>query len=85
MVVIDRQPEPGEQVHTAGLRVQDVVEKLDPPRTLLRRIEALRLHFVKLRQVDIAPPSVGESDESISTNRLIDAAMARPLPAALAS
>ncbi|TDU28132.1 geranylgeranyl reductase family protein [Panacagrimonas perspica] len=59
VVVIDRKPEPGEQVHTTGLLVQEVVEKLDPPRSLLRRIETLRLYAPNLRHVDLTAPGYG--------------------------
>lgn len=59
VIVVDRKPEPGEQVHTTGLLVQEVVEKIDPPRSLLRRIETLRLHAPNLRHVDLAAPGYG--------------------------
>ncbi len=59
VMVLDRQPEPGAQVRTTGLLVQEVVERLDPPRVLLRRIEALRLYSPNLRHVDLAAPGYG--------------------------
>jgi len=59
VVVLDRKPEAGESIHTTGLLVQEVVEKLDPPRTLLRRIEALRLYSPSLRHVDLAASGYG--------------------------
>ena len=59
VLVIDRQPAPGAQVHTTGLLVQEVVEKLEPPRSLLRRIEGVRLYSPAMRHVDLAAPGYG--------------------------
>ena len=57
--VLERQAEAGVRVHTTGLLVQEVVERLDPPRTLLRRIERLRLHAPNLDHVEVEAPGYG--------------------------
>lgn len=57
--VLERMPEPGARVHTTGLLVQEFVERLAPPRSLLRRIERLRLYAPDLRFLDIAAPGYG--------------------------
>lgn len=57
--VLERLYEPGARVHTTGLLVQEVVERLAPPRSLLRRIERLRLYAPDLRHVDIDAPGYG--------------------------
>lgn len=57
--VLERLPEPGARVHTTGLLIQEVVERLAPPRSLLRRIEGLRLHAPDLRYLDVEAPGYG--------------------------
>lgn len=57
--ILDRAPEPGARVHTTGLLVQEVVERLAPPRSLIRRIERLRLHAPDLRHVDVEAHGYG--------------------------
>lgn len=57
--ILERMPEPGMRVHTTGLLVQEVVERLAPPRSLVRRIERLRLHAPDLRYLDVEAPGYG--------------------------
>lgn len=57
--ILERMAEPGARVHTTGLLVQEVVERLAPPRSLIRRIERLRLHAPDLRHVDLEAHGYG--------------------------
>jgi flavin-dependent dehydrogenase len=57
--VLERLQEPGTRVHTTGLLVQEVIERLAPPRSLVRRIECLRLYAPDLRYVDVEAPGYG--------------------------
>ena len=58
-LIIERQPEPGASIHTTGLLVQEVVERLAPPCGLLRRIEGVRLYAPSLRHIDLAASGYG--------------------------
>jgi flavin-dependent dehydrogenase len=57
--ILERMQEPGARVHTTGLLVQEVVERLAPPRSLIRRIERMRLHAPDLRHMDVEAPGYG--------------------------
>lgn len=54
--VIDRKPRPGHRIHTTGLLVKEVAEKLEVPLALTRKIHGVRLYAPNLRYVDLDAP-----------------------------
>jgi digeranylgeranylglycerophospholipid reductase len=54
--VIDRKPQPGHRIHTTGLLVKEVAEKLEVPLALTRKIHGVRLYAPNLRYVDLDAP-----------------------------
>ena len=56
MRVIDRKPRPGHRIHTTGLLVKEVAEKLEVPLALTRKIHGVRLYAPNLRYVDLDAP-----------------------------
>jgi len=54
--VMDRKPQPGHRIHTTGLLVKEVAEKLEVPLALTRKIHGVRLYAPNLRYVDLDVP-----------------------------
>jgi flavin-dependent dehydrogenase len=54
--VMDRKPRPGHRIHTTGLLVKEVAEKLEVPLALTRKIHGVRLYAPNLRYVDLDAP-----------------------------
>src|SRR5882724_11618014 len=55
-VVLERQPAPGHRIHTTGLLVKEVAERLEPPPRLTRRIRGVRLYGPSLSFIDLESP-----------------------------
>ncbi len=56
VVVLDRKPAPGHRMHTTGLLVKEVADKLDVPGHLTRTIPGVRLYAPNLRHADLDAP-----------------------------
>lgn len=56
VTVIDRKPEPGAAPHTTGILVQEAARAVELPRSLMRRIDGVRLYSPSLRSVDLESP-----------------------------
>jgi flavin-dependent dehydrogenase len=55
-VVLERQPAPGHRIHTTGLLVKEVAERLEAPPRLTRRIRGVRLYGPALSSIDLESP-----------------------------
>jgi len=55
-VVLERQPAPGHRIHTTGLLVKEVAERLEAPPRLTRRIRGVRLYGPSLSSIDLESP-----------------------------
>ena len=53
VLVLERKPIPGHRMHTTGLLVKEVAEKLEVPLALTRKIHGVRLYAPNLRYVDL--------------------------------
>jgi digeranylgeranylglycerophospholipid reductase len=56
VLVLERKPAPGHRMHTTGLLVKEVADKLDVPAHLTRTIAGVRLYAPNLRYVDLDAP-----------------------------
>jgi digeranylgeranylglycerophospholipid reductase len=56
VVVLEKKPEPGAQVHTTGILVQEAADLLDPPARLVRAVPGVRLYAPSLKSIDLASP-----------------------------
>ncbi|MEQ1774436.1 MAG: NAD(P)/FAD-dependent oxidoreductase [Burkholderiales bacterium] len=56
VLVLDRKAAPGHRMHTTGLLVKEVAEKLNVPAHLTRTISGVRLYAPNLRFVDLDAP-----------------------------
>jgi flavin-dependent dehydrogenase len=56
VLVMDRKPVPGHRMHTTGLLVKEVADKLNVPSPLTRTIPGVRLYAPNLRFVDLDAP-----------------------------
>jgi digeranylgeranylglycerophospholipid reductase len=54
--VMERKPQPGYRIHTTGLLVKEVAEKLEVPLALTCKIHGVRLYAPNLRYVDLDAP-----------------------------
>src|SRR5262249_62013451 len=55
-VVLERQPAPGHRIHTTGLLVKEVAERLEAPPRLTRRIRGVGLYRPSLASLDPEAP-----------------------------
>ncbi len=60
VLIADRKSDPGEKLHTTGILVKDVIDKVPllegVPAGLVRRVERVRLYAPNLRHVDLEAP-----------------------------
>ena len=56
VLVLDRKPAPGYRMHTTGLLVKEVADKLEVPEHLTRAIPGVRLYAPNLRYADLDAP-----------------------------
>jgi digeranylgeranylglycerophospholipid reductase len=56
VLVLERKPAPGHRMHTTGLLVKEVADKLDVPSHLTHPIAGVRLYAPNLRYVDLEAP-----------------------------
>lgn len=56
VLVLDRKPAPGHRMHTTGLLVKEVADKLNVPAHLTRTIPGVRLYAPNLRYADLDAP-----------------------------
>jgi digeranylgeranylglycerophospholipid reductase len=56
VLVVDRKTAPGRRMHTTGLLVKEVADKLNVPSHLTRRIAGVRLYAPDLHAVDLEAP-----------------------------
>ena len=56
VLVLDHKPAPGHRMHTTGLLVKEVADKLNVPTHLTRSIPGVRLYAPNLRYVDLDAP-----------------------------
>jgi len=56
VLVLDRKPSPGYRMHTTGLLVKEVADKLNVPAHLARAVPGVRLYAPNLRFIDLEAP-----------------------------
>lgn len=56
VVVLEKKPEPGAQVHTTGILVKEAADLLDPPTHLVRSVPGVRLYAPSLKSIDLTSP-----------------------------
>jgi flavin-dependent dehydrogenase len=60
VTVVERKADAGEKLHTTGILVRDVMDKValldGVPKELLRRVEGVRLYAPNMRHVDLSAP-----------------------------
>jgi geranylgeranyl reductase family protein len=56
VLVLERQTDPGQAIHTTGLLVKEAAERWEVPARLTRRIRGVRLYAPSLAHVDLAMP-----------------------------
>jgi digeranylgeranylglycerophospholipid reductase len=56
VVVLERKPEPGAQVHTTGILVKEAADLLDPPAHLVRAVPGVRLYAPSLKAIELTSP-----------------------------
>ena len=56
VAVIDAKPEPGARVHTTGILVREVIDDMDLPAALMRRVRGVRLYGAGRRPLDLWAP-----------------------------
>lgn len=56
VVVLDKKPEPGVQMHTTGIIVKEAADELHVPTAFTRKVHGVRIYAPNMKQVDLESP-----------------------------